>query len=784
MCVCVCSDCITTRFIGIQKLLTLLTPLLDMLLKLTTHTDLNIRCYGSILLQGYLLHSSLQTTQNLQSKVLEEGHLLYYILFAIDGANLPAGHPYAHQWYDKNLTELARNLLGLLCAGNPGILEISVQKTIPKPLQLALSEIGADSASNTSISSRSKADREAIKNTLWNNFQSGRMKRVHIHPQFAKLDVEVREPHVLWTIGTKAELCIGLLKEIEELQNQKQFRGDMRWDYEGWEIGYKSLDRYLRVGGFYVSLLLPVLQDKNSSYVIELDRIHMLLAALFQRSVTEDDPGWKLACLRTMSALYEKYGDQLTKDLEIIPYFAWLIDPKHTLPIYRDHILKMLQTLLKDAANVRRFVKSGGIPHLLWYISQVQSLPDPAIAREATKSKSKIKKKKKKVVESESDEEDEEEEKDNGAASSSPALPTANNSGEDDGDDQDQTKQNLLGGLPHPLGVPETASLCLALLRLIQLAGPKMKRVMSEKDVVNTLIRLLMCPIPGVKEEGIRLLLEVLDHSTHLVPRLITTGLFSFLVYGLRYGSSPATMELLSKYHLKQDKSLVPAGESALTPYFPRALAEVLKTQGAEAFGQLFESRDGASSNAAAAGSDLIWNPQLKKHLLEVMSRRLGGFRALLEKDPFAEYKFSPPEAIRYPSLESELDMAGVSLRALNETGGVPELLAQLEIPSPDELMEELVRSLNARRFAGIDLLNILTAQVILIKRFPNLTDVQNYSAWDALYEIMANHQEQESDNMHANTHALTKCSREQTREPQLTSLLFFLSSCVISGSP
>jgi len=749
------DHCVTTRFVGIQKLLALLSPHVDLLLELTTSNDLNTRCYASILLQGYLLHSSLQTTQNLQSKVLEEGHLLHYILFAIDGANLPSGHPYVKYLYDKNLTELSRNLLGLLCAGNPQIVEICVQKTIPKPLQLSLQSMGADSASNSSFGGRSKQDKEQIKNTLWNNFQSGRMKRVNIHPQFIALDNEVREPHVLWTLSTKAELCMGLLKEIEDLQRQREVARNVRWDYDGWEISYKSLDRYLRVGGFYISLLLPVLADKQSSYVIELERIHMLLAALFQRSVIEDDPGWKLACLRTMSALYTKYGEQLTRDLEIIPYFAWLIDPRHTLPIYRDHILTMMQTLLKDAGNVRRFVKAGGVAHLLYYISRVLCVPEPkevaaaGSGGKAAKAKKGSIIKKKQLVESSDDEDEEAEEKKEGeegeGAENGQLSPSAGGvvSGSADEDQDRNGKQNLLGGLPLPLGVPETASLCLSLLKQIQSAGPKMKRVMSERDVVATLVRLLMCPVPAVKEEGIKLLLEVLEHSTHLVPRLITTGMFSFLVYGLRFGTSPAVLELLGKYHLKQDRTIVPASESALAPYFPRALVDVLKSQGAEAFGQVFESRDASGSNAAAAGTEFLWNAALKKHLMDVMSRRLGSFRALLDKDPLVEYKFSgPPEPIRYPSLESDLEMAGVSLRALNETGGQAEAMSQLNLPDPDELMGELVHSLNARRYAGIDLLTILTAQVVLIKCFPTLPDVSSYSGWEALFEIMASRAE------------------------------------------
>ena len=80
------DNCITTRFIGIQKLLQLLTPNMDLLLALTTSKHLGTR----VTMQAYCCKDicctlSLQTTQNLQSKVLEEGHLLYYILFAIDG---------------------------------------------------------------------------------------------------------------------------------------------------------------------------------------------------------------------------------------------------------------------------------------------------------------------------------------------------------------------------------------------------------------------------------------------------------------------------------------------------------------------------------------------------------------------------------------------------------------------------------------------------------------------------------------------------------------------------
>jgi len=751
------DHCLTTRFVGIQKLLNLLRPHLELIIALTTYPDINIRAFSSILLQGYLLHSPLATTQQLQSKVLEEGHLLWYILFAIDGSDLPRSHPYAKYWADPNLTELSRNLLGLLCAGNQTITEVCVHKTIPKSLQVSLESLDADSESNVSLTLRSRAEKETIKNTLWNNFESGRMKRPQLHPQFGRLDIAMREPTAIWNVTTKAELCSGIMEELSNLRTQVAIKGsrNARWDYEGFEIRYRSLERHLRVGGLYISVLLQVLHDKSNNYSMELDQVHVLLAALFQRSVIEDDAGWKLACLRTMAALYDRYGDQLTRDLEILPYFTWLLNPRHSTPLVRDQILLMLHTLLKDASNIRRFVKSGGLEQLLTHVGRVLTLPDgvsiiaasPSPITQSTNAEQSVSESKLMDGGSEADMEEEEKY----ATSSNHGGSLDEHAGSDildveEPSDESSNKQSLLSGLPGALSVGECAMSCLALLKLIHQCGAKMRRSMSEPIVIQTLVRLLMCPLPSVREEGLKLLLDIFSGCAHLVPRLAETGAFSFFVYGLRYGISPTALELMSNYHRLQAcmptlSSSSKHHESALIPFFPRSVVDVLTSQGAEAFGALIEAN--GHDDAGVGGdneNDLLWNATLRRHLFEVMNRRLGPFRALLAKDPNAPYKFTPPERVRYPSLESELILAGVSLRALNETGGAPEAMEQLHIHDPTDLLHELIAALVARRHAGIDLLHVLTAQCICIRRFAALNEARHYprDGWSALLQLVA----------------------------------------------
>ena len=65
-----------------------------------------------------------------------------------------------------------------------------------------------------------------------------------------------------------------------------------------------------RVGNFFVSILIPALQNRQSGYHLKPELMQQLLSALFQRAVIEDDPAWKLACMGAISTMYERYPEQ------------------------------------------------------------------------------------------------------------------------------------------------------------------------------------------------------------------------------------------------------------------------------------------------------------------------------------------------------------------------------------------------------------------------------------------------------------------------------------------
>ena len=74
-----------------------------------------------------------------------------------------------------------------------------------------------------------------------------------------------------------------------------------------------------RVGNFFVSILIPALQNRQSGYQLKPELMQQLLSALFQRAVIEDDPAWKLACMGAISTMYERYPEQFKGQLP----FAW-----------------------------------------------------------------------------------------------------------------------------------------------------------------------------------------------------------------------------------------------------------------------------------------------------------------------------------------------------------------------------------------------------------------------------------------------------------------------------
>ena len=295
----------TTRFHITQRIIKLLSPHTSLLLELSAHPTLSVRCYAIIFLSGFLLQSPYSLVTAVQDKCLKEGYLLWLLMFSVDAAGINADNAY-YEYYDKNQTLLARKLLSLLCSGHAANRDVLLN-VVPVQLQGAIDDPTQGRVKITGVKGSEKAK---VTTALWYQFQSGAVQRVNCEYLFNNLDDDVKLPHFVWVGRMKAELLDQLRQEIENLQTTRDIHSGAQWDYEAFEVAHPYLDKYCRVGNFFVSILIPALQNRQSGYQLKPELMQQLLSALFQRAVIEDDPAWKLACMGAISTMYERYPEQ------------------------------------------------------------------------------------------------------------------------------------------------------------------------------------------------------------------------------------------------------------------------------------------------------------------------------------------------------------------------------------------------------------------------------------------------------------------------------------------
>ena len=132
--------------------------------------------------------------------------------------------------------------------------------------------------------------------------------------------------------------------------------------------------------------------------------------------------------------------------------------------------------------------------------------------------------------------------------------------------DWSDERENLMSGLPPIFSVEEVAARCIRLLRIIAFGGPKLRRQLTTPELLQCLSTMLLSPANDTREDALRLYLDLLSTSPHVIPFLATTGLFPFIVYSLRFGFSALLAKLVDRTHMRQSPEHVKEGTSALAP--------------------------------------------------------------------------------------------------------------------------------------------------------------------------------------------------------------------------
>uniref|UniRef100_A0A6A7FQV3 DnaJ homologue subfamily C GRV2/DNAJC13 N-terminal domain-containing protein n=1 Tax=Hirondellea gigas TaxID=1518452 RepID=A0A6A7FQV3_9CRUS len=755
-----CSETETLQYDCVRNIMELLKPIISSLLRQSYCSDTVIAYHSTVLIQCLLLHSNMKTHDKIQRSALRMGCFLKHLFIAVHGhvdftdEKLP---PLVGEC-DSRIQHESQMLIGLLVDGYSDASD-ALSNALPARL------IGNYIRLPHKFEYRFQfmnilAQREWLETTAYHRYSKNLLKRENWMAVFHAIKLSFSEPDLIWNEVTRQELLTALRSELREFQCQQSVMASSEWHWEGFEVLYPSLGAELKCAGYYVRLLLPAL-ELDVPFDIPNTQLRPLIMSVYNRAVIEDKMNWKLGCLRLISTLFRIYPKELSV-LEPLPYIVWLLDPKHTHPLWRDHILNFLATLLMNPRNAKEFIRSGGLSHLEYYISDIHrkrhhnnsvdtsgvetshivdtsqiriSVPHhktSSITSLASLSSSHDVAGRRSVSHSHSSA-THIQKPPSVRSSPSRSLTPAFDETKSDIDPAAATDCDILETLETPMSQVEVTQASIALVRLLCQRLPRLKKSISRHKVFQSLVQALICGEAAIIADVTCVLMYIIQDNSYAVPRLATTALFIYLVYCTKTECTPNIAKLMHWYHGKQNNEFVKPDESALSFMLPVPLIKVLDNEGPGKFMEYL-------NDGAVERPDLIWNNSVRQILYSHISKLVADIRAQLADNPQCSIQYRSYDPIVYECLDRELCVAGIYVRVFNEQ-------SDFQLRDPPIFMNGLLDFMK-RDLSNDYLKELLNAQITMVRRFPSLSNAREYPCFEILLSIIGRPIESDEDRL------------------------------------
>jgi DnaJ family protein C protein 13 len=202
---------------------------------------------------------------------------------------------------------------------------------------------------------------------------------------------------------------------------------------------------------------------------------------------------------------------------------------------------------------------------------------------------------------------------------------------------------------------------------------PMSKKLMSDPDHLSIFSQLLLSNDAKVVVAAADLLRSLVEFNTQANSKLYLTGAFFF---SCRYtGNNFAPISFLFQAtHLQQsfhDAAASVARElpihvrSVLGNILPQAMITMLHNYGPDRFATIFTGDFDTP--------EVIWNSELRRHLVELIDQHLGEFPARLRQFTLDKYEYCPIPKIHYGALDKDLYVHEYYLRNLCDEVKFPE---------------------------------------------------------------------------------------------------------------
>jgi len=181
--------------------------------------------------------------------------------------------------------------------------------------------------------------------------------------------------------------------------------------------------------------------------------------------------------------------------------------------------------------------------------------------------------------------------------------------------------------------------------------------MLDQRDFLSVLSQAMLCNEARVVEAAASLIHTLMMHNHEACAKVYLTGLF-FFAMGYTGSNFQTMAKLIHATHLKQnfrsgfaaaadENDLSLKDRSIIGNFLPEGVLFMLHNYGYERFTEVFVGDFDTP--------EVIWNFQMRKHLVEMIQQHLGDFPMRLRQNNTAKYEYCPMPGIAYKRLESEI---------------------------------------------------------------------------------------------------------------------------------
>lgn len=519
-------------------------------------------------------------------------------------------------------------------------------------------------------------------------------------------------PNLIWNHKTREELRVALENELRLFTNDKELAGTLivAWNYEEFEVQYQSLANEIKIGDYYIRLILERDDWPQNLVTNPMDLFNSLYRRVLCRSRLNDDQ-LTITSLQALAKVYKRYHEEIGYFSDMT-YILQMLD-RCLSPALRDALMNLIKNLTLNKANCRPLADHINYLIDLMTLAHLQKgRAGGPQAKTNTIEAGSIQFFEEKDWYYNVERENEKPERKGPITFSELRELWATNvitqktrcwaMGMDGWRSLQQIPQLkwCLMAKGQPLyDETELASLILDIVikctsffpsrarnnEAVLIPGPKLSRKLSEFVCLPHIVQACLTHDPGLLERVATLLCQIMEDNPEM-PKVYLTGVFYFMLMYTGSNILPIA-RFLKMTHMRQafrSEETSQSGimhRSILGPLLPEAMVCFLENHSAEKFAEIFLGEFDTP--------EAIWNTEMRRLLVEKISGHIADFTPRLKGHTMARYPYLAIPVISYPQLENELFCHIFYLRHLCDTNKFPNW----PIPDPVSLLKHTLNA-------------------------------------------------------------------------------------------